>query len=187
VAVALMKAFELPPGIEAADHALSFAKRLHDAWGVGSPVCNNGVLLLMALDNRQVYISTGGRAPRAPACASSSPAQTPSATTPAPAAGPCAGSGAASKVPDATVAAIIGSMRPRLQQHQLDEAVEGAVLDLGLALAGKELAPAQGGDAWLAWLFVAVVAGVVCWSFASSWKQNRRYRVGGWVRSACCR
>ena len=54
-----MKEFQLPEGVDAAEQARAFAKSLHDAWGVGSATCNNGVLLLMALDNRQVYISTG--------------------------------------------------------------------------------------------------------------------------------
>ncbi len=36
-----------------------FARQLHDAWGVGSAACDNGVLLLLATKDRQVYISVG--------------------------------------------------------------------------------------------------------------------------------
>jgi uncharacterized membrane protein YgcG len=42
-----------------ADAAAAFARRLHDAWGVGSGACDNGALLLVALRDRQLYISTG--------------------------------------------------------------------------------------------------------------------------------
>lgn len=31
-----------------------FAKRLHNRWGVGHPACNNGVLLLLSVEDRQV-------------------------------------------------------------------------------------------------------------------------------------
>lgn len=57
VAVALMQ--ELP---EASGHKLeasAAARRLHDAWGVGHKHCNDGVVILLAISDRQVYISTG--------------------------------------------------------------------------------------------------------------------------------
>jgi uncharacterized membrane protein YgcG len=34
--------------------AKAFAKALHDAWGVGNPECQNGLLVLMAISDRQV-------------------------------------------------------------------------------------------------------------------------------------
>jgi uncharacterized membrane protein YgcG len=39
--------------------AKMFATKLHDAWGVGDAECNNGVLLLVAVEDRRMYISTG--------------------------------------------------------------------------------------------------------------------------------
>jgi uncharacterized membrane protein YgcG len=39
-----------------------FAKELHDSWGVGDARCNNGVVLVVALDDRRMYISTGAGA-----------------------------------------------------------------------------------------------------------------------------
>lgn len=41
------------------DRVAHYARQLHDAWGVGDAECNNGVVLLVALDDRQMYISTG--------------------------------------------------------------------------------------------------------------------------------
>lgn len=59
VAVALMKRFAPTPGVSADARAHRFAKRLHDDWGVGQAGCNNGVLLLLSVLDRQLYISTG--------------------------------------------------------------------------------------------------------------------------------
>jgi uncharacterized membrane protein YgcG len=39
--------------------AKNFATKLHDGWGVGDAECQNGVLLLVAIDDRRMYISTG--------------------------------------------------------------------------------------------------------------------------------
>lgn len=36
-----------------------FAKELHDSWGVGDAECNNGVVLLVSLQDRRMYISAG--------------------------------------------------------------------------------------------------------------------------------
>jgi uncharacterized membrane protein YgcG len=44
-------------GTEAAVEA--FAKGAMDAWGVGDPSCNNGIVLVIAVDDRQLYIATG--------------------------------------------------------------------------------------------------------------------------------
>lgn len=54
VAVALMRKMAVPPGEPAAAQAQIFARSLHDAWGVGDAACNNGVLLLLSIEDRQV-------------------------------------------------------------------------------------------------------------------------------------
>ena len=54
VAVALMERMAIAPGQDPAAAAQSFAKDLHDAWGVGDAQCNNGVLLLLSIGDRQV-------------------------------------------------------------------------------------------------------------------------------------
>ena len=59
VAVAVMRKMEVPAGATPAQAAHDFAKALHERWGVGDAACNNGVLLLLAVEDRQVYISTG--------------------------------------------------------------------------------------------------------------------------------
>ena len=35
------------------------AKALHNRWAVGDSTCNNGVLLLLLIRERDLYISTG--------------------------------------------------------------------------------------------------------------------------------
>ncbi|KAH3763388.1 hypothetical protein Pelo_4722 [Pelomyxa schiedti] len=37
----------------------SFARRLHDLWGVGCGKCNNGVMLFVSRDDHSVYLSVG--------------------------------------------------------------------------------------------------------------------------------
>ena len=59
VAVAVMRKMVVPRGAAAPDAARDFAKALHAAWGVGDAACDNGVLFLLSVDDRQVYISTG--------------------------------------------------------------------------------------------------------------------------------
>lgn len=54
-----MRKMDFAPGTPPADAARAFAKDLHARWGVGDAACNNGVLLLLAVDDRQVYVSTG--------------------------------------------------------------------------------------------------------------------------------
>ncbi len=57
-----MRAFKEVPGQDKAATAASMAKGLHDAWGVGDEQCNNGVLMLLSVGDRQMYISTGAGA-----------------------------------------------------------------------------------------------------------------------------
>jgi uncharacterized membrane protein len=54
-----MRKMDFAAGTAPADAARAFAKDLHARWGVGDAACNNGVLLLLAIDDRQVYVSTG--------------------------------------------------------------------------------------------------------------------------------
>eukprot|EP00959_Pyramimonas_sp_CCMP1952_P044308 925847-Pyramimonas_sp.AAC.1 len=45
--------------VPAPESMSQFAKGLHDQWGLGSRDENNGILLALAVEDRQVYISTG--------------------------------------------------------------------------------------------------------------------------------
>lgn len=54
-----MKSFLLPAGYTPASAAESLAKAIHDTWGVGHRACDNGVLLLLSVYDRQLYISAG--------------------------------------------------------------------------------------------------------------------------------
>lgn len=49
-----MERMALAPSQDPAAAAQAFAKSLHDAWGVGDAQCNNGVLLLLSVGDRQV-------------------------------------------------------------------------------------------------------------------------------------
>ena len=53
VAVALMQAMQLQAGRSAAEQAQAFAQQLHGAWGVGRAGCDDGVLLLLSVQDRQ--------------------------------------------------------------------------------------------------------------------------------------
>lgn len=55
VAVALMHKMDHAKHADKAATTQAFAKALHDAWGVGNPECQNGLLLLMAISDRQVW------------------------------------------------------------------------------------------------------------------------------------
>lgn len=63
VAVALMR--QMRTTGDPAEYAETFARSLHDRWGVGSSECNNGVLFFLSLNDRQLYISTGAGAKHA--------------------------------------------------------------------------------------------------------------------------
>ena len=59
VAVAIMNRMDLA-GSSPADTASSFARSLHNSWGVGhGPQCNDGALFLLSVQDRQMFISTG--------------------------------------------------------------------------------------------------------------------------------
>ncbi len=54
MAVALANATDVPPGSDAGAAAQAFAARLMDAWGVGEAGCNDGAVLLLSQQPRQV-------------------------------------------------------------------------------------------------------------------------------------
>lgn len=54
VGVAVLRRMKVAPAEDPEEVAAGFARYLHDSWGVGDRGCNNGVLLLVALQNRQV-------------------------------------------------------------------------------------------------------------------------------------
>ena len=51
---------ELPRGYSAE----ALARKVHDSWGLGSPKCGNGVLIVMSRLDREAYWSTGDAAGR---------------------------------------------------------------------------------------------------------------------------
>eukprot|EP00891_Asterochloris_glomerata_P009350 jgi/Astpho2/9350/fgenesh1_pg.00142_%23_25_t len=59
VAVALMQRMHVPAGRSAQEQAEVFAETVHNSWGVGDAACSNGVLLLLSVQDRVVYISVG--------------------------------------------------------------------------------------------------------------------------------
>lgn len=130
VAVALLR--KMQTDAEPSDAAKSFAKELHGRWGVGLRECNNGVLLLLAVEDRQVYISTG--------------------------------SGARKALSDAQASIIIDRMKPALRAGDYDQAVERAVREVGLTLAGAKFAEPID---WVTTLYASGVAAFVVWVFAT--------------------
>lgn len=59
LAVATMKSMTIPRGVTPSDAAASFARSLHNTWGVGHGSCNDGALFFLSLDDRQMFVSTG--------------------------------------------------------------------------------------------------------------------------------
>lgn len=62
VAVAVMKKMKIEGETTPKEMAETFAKVLHARWGVGLAECDNGVLVLLSVDDKQIYISTGVKA-----------------------------------------------------------------------------------------------------------------------------
>ena len=58
VAVALAKGIDVPPGSDAGTAAEGFAAALMQAWGVGEAGCNDGAVLLLSQQPRQVRTCT---------------------------------------------------------------------------------------------------------------------------------
>lgn len=59
IAVAVLKGMRSTANESVPETAEKFAKHLHDRWGVGNTGCDDGVMLLLATNDDQVYISTG--------------------------------------------------------------------------------------------------------------------------------
>ncbi len=54
VAVALAKSTDLSGGTSTGEAAEQFARKLMDAWGVGDAQCNDGIVLFLSKEPRQV-------------------------------------------------------------------------------------------------------------------------------------
>jgi uncharacterized membrane protein YgcG len=61
VAVAVLRRMK-DDGRAQDERVAHFARELHDSWAVGDAACNNGVVLVVALDDRKMFISTGAGA-----------------------------------------------------------------------------------------------------------------------------
>ena len=57
-----MNNMDVPEAKWGAQAAQIFAEYLHRSWGVGDAACQNGVLLLLAIADRQIYISVASGA-----------------------------------------------------------------------------------------------------------------------------
>ena len=213
---------------------------LHARWGVGDAACENGVVLLLSVQDRQVYVSTGKGArvwggswvlARTPAAAA---AAAPAAAAAAVAA--AAFTAAALRLPSLPRASVvlltcssslndrpnpctchfrqagskrllnaeriddvIADMRPALRRADYDAAMERAMVDIGLALAGgrpggARIARAGGRAGWAA--VVPVEAGrpgaiadtpVPCPALPLPCQQASRWTGLAWPSSACWR
>ncbi len=137
-----MKNMEINKGEQPAEAAHRIAKALHAKWGVGLAACDNGVLFLLAVDDRQVYISTGVGAQKA--------------------------------LSDNSLGDIITAMRPKLRAHSYDEAMEQAIIDLGLGLAGR---PHSSGEwEWFPIIFFGIIGFFILRSIWKSFSERRQYR-----------
>lgn len=132
---------DIHPGEVPGDAAHRIAKALHAKWGVGLAACDNGVLLLLSVSDRQVYISTGTSAQAA--------------------------------MSNSDLEGVISAMKPKLRTLKFDEAVEGAVVDIGLFLAGRSTS-----NEWEIFpiLFFLGIIGMLFANFWKSIRERRRYR-----------
>jgi len=126
--------------------AKEFAEKLHAKWGVGRAECQNGVLILLAVEDRQMYISTGA--------------------------------GTMKYLTHGVLGQIIDQSKPLLRQARYDEAMQYAVVNTGLALAGKSLAPDGNKEhqGWVLLVFLSVFAGFGFWAFRQSRRESNRYK-----------
>ena len=62
IGVAVLNQMSGIPGEPVEETAKTFAKHLHYSWGVGHAGCDDGVMLLISILDRQLYVSTGKRA-----------------------------------------------------------------------------------------------------------------------------
>ena len=143
------------------------AKGAHDAWGVGD-ACGSGLLLLVAVDDRQVSITPLARG-HPTICA----AHAPLFASPRPQAFVSTGASAAAAAPDAALELVLDRMRPLLRDGALDAALLGAARDLGEVLAGR-LAPRTPYLAWF--VFILAVAAVLLYQRWAAERKARAYR-----------
>lgn len=59
VAVAIVNKMDFSFWSGGANAAYEFARTLLDAWGVGDPECNNGVVIFVSVEDRKMHISAG--------------------------------------------------------------------------------------------------------------------------------
>lgn len=59
VAVALVKKMDIPWTSSKESYAETFARGLHDRWGVGHAACDDGVVLFLSVEDRYMFISRG--------------------------------------------------------------------------------------------------------------------------------
>ncbi len=62
VAVAQRISPDYLPGAALDRKARAFALALHDAWGVGDPSCQDGIVLFLSKEDRKIHVSTGSGA-----------------------------------------------------------------------------------------------------------------------------
>ena len=62
IGVVVLNRMSAIPGEPVEETAKTFAKHLHDSWGVGHAGCDDGAMLLISILDRQLYVSTGKRA-----------------------------------------------------------------------------------------------------------------------------
>ena len=62
IGVVVLNRMSAIPGEPVEETAKTFAKHLHYSWGVGHAGCDDGVMLLISILDRQLYVSTGKRA-----------------------------------------------------------------------------------------------------------------------------
>lgn len=62
IGIAVMRKMAVPSERSAEEMAREFARHLHNKWGVGHIGCDDGALLLISTQDRQIYISTGRKA-----------------------------------------------------------------------------------------------------------------------------
>ena len=62
IGVAVLNQMSGIPGEPVEETAKTLAKHLHDSWAVGHAGCDDGVMLLISILDRQLYVSTGKRA-----------------------------------------------------------------------------------------------------------------------------
>lgn len=134
-----------------------FAKAIHDRWGVGRR--KSGESGTCGDDGAVLFLAAEDRQAYV-----------------------STGAEAASKLPDATAAAVLRAMRPALRRGDYDTAVAQAAADLGLALAGRldpSALPSGGGDGDESedddgWFMFAFFAAIFASVFGASWWSDRR-------------